>query len=326
MADWGLIGGLGEGLKQGFASYQDAKKQQQEALHRKIQQDRQDKMFQLEAKSKGYEPDTLSPSMASSQDTESVRGYLSKEGLGGLLPEAPTSKDLEFARGKAYDIAREQDKMRSMERMMRQKQEARGPDLTPGQKAADVAFAREYQDYVAQGGSANLQKQLNTLTEVRDRLKSAKGSVGGASAYLPEGVQALTNPELVDIRDNITSAVMGSLRQILGPQFTEKEGQRIIQSSFNPKLSNEANAKRLDAEIRKLQQMAEAKNRAISQYEDSGSISGLRAQSPGLIGESQDQPYEESLPPGTRIQRNKKTGAVRYVDQDGNVIGSMAGR
>lgn len=91
MADWGLIGAVGQGLQSGVNSYQQAQQQQREALERKQRAEREDRMFKSEMRSKGYDVDTeTGETTAHAADPEKVsqlQGLLGHYHAEGLLPQ-----------------------------------------------------------------------------------------------------------------------------------------------------------------------------------------------------------------------------------------------
>ena len=79
----------------------------------------------------------------------------------------------------------------------------------------------------------------------------------------PDLVNAFINPGATDVRESIESVVQRNLKAVLGAQFTEKEGERLISRAFNPKLSPERNARRLRLLIEAMEQAAMANNASL---------------------------------------------------------------
>ena len=63
------------------------------------------------------------------------------------------------------------------------------------------------------------------------------------------------NPEAVDAQELVEEVVQRNLRIVLGAQFTEKEGERLIQRAYNRKLPASMNA----ARVRRLSQLLEGR-------------------------------------------------------------------
>lgn len=157
----------------------------------------------------------------------------------------------------------------------RNKQEGK---LTPGEEAVDKKFAPEYIEWEAGGGAEKLQKDLSTLDAVVAKLEDPNSDVTGKIiGSTPEWMRGFTNPEAQDVHDNIRQVIQQSLRITLGAQFTEKEGERVINASYNPKLSPEVNAKRVKALLNQLQKTARAKQAAVEYYRNNrNSLRGFK--------------------------------------------------
>lgn len=157
------------------------------------------------------------------------------------------------------------------------KEKDKNKDLSPGQKAADVSFGKEYQDWNAQGGYANVDKQLGALEGVKEALKNNPNLTGPRIGATPEWIRSVSNPESIAVQQAANQAVQATLRQTLGAQFTEKEGVRVMNNSYDPRLSPEENIKKIDATIKQLKSMAIEKENASQYFENnSGSLNGYR--------------------------------------------------
>ena len=92
------------------------------------------------------------------------------------------------------------------------------------------------------------------------------------------GFKAVVNPELLALRENVEEVVQRNLRVILGAQFTEKEGERLINRAFNEKLSTKENARRVKLLLNQIRTAAKAKNEAVNYFEKHGSLTGFKGQ------------------------------------------------
>lgn len=153
---------------------------------------------------------------------------------------------------------------------------------TPGQEAVDKKFAAEYADFVASGGYADFEKQINQLDEVATKLEESGSLTGWFVGNIPDFIQAGINPEAISARDAVEEVVQRNLRLILGAQFTEKEGQRLIARAYNPRLSEEENAKRVRNLMRQMKSAAEAKASAARYFEENGTLAGWKGKLPSM--------------------------------------------
>ena len=128
-------------------------------------------------------------------------------------------------------------------------------ELTPFEKKQDELYA----DMLAQwntGGAADSLKNLGNLTSVADRLEAGEENLTGwIIGNTPDLVLGMVNPEAFDAKDLVEEVVQRNLRVVLGAQFTEKEGARLIARAYNARLPEEVNASRL----RSLIQMVESR-------------------------------------------------------------------
>jgi hypothetical protein len=147
-------------------------------------------------------------------------------------------------------------------------------DLTPGQKRVDQQFADEYQDYFASGGYADVDKNVEQLEEVINRLGQEKDLTGGLASLLPKGAKDIVAPNRSEVQEAVEEVVQRNLRLILGAQFTEKEGARLIERSFNPRLSAAENQKRIRRLANQIKAARDAKSRAAEYYERNGTLKG----------------------------------------------------
>ena len=126
------------------------------------------------------------------------------------------------------------------------------------------------------GGSdalMNLVKLKDALTELEKPGSMVTGAIIGMA---PDLVNAFINPTATDVRENIESVVQRNLKAVLGAQFTEREGERLISRAFNPKLPPETNAKRLKLLIEQMEQSAQAQNARLAWIKDPANNSSFR--------------------------------------------------
>ena len=159
--------------------------------------------------------------------------------------------------------------------------------LSKGEEARDKAFGKEYVDFVAKGGFADAEKQLSQLQLVQDALISGdKNLTGPILGQLSDTVTAFTNPEALDMRELVEEVVQRNLRLVLGAQFTEREGERLIARAYNPKLKEEVNAKRVARLAGAMKSALAAKRKAAAYFEEHGTLRGYKGATQAAIEES----------------------------------------
>ncbi len=151
-----------------------------------------------------------------------------------------------------------------------------------GGKALDEQFAKDYATFV-QGGAQDTAKQLSQLSDVSRALKDPKANLTGPTlGNVPDTVKSYTNPQSVAMRERVEEVVQRSLRSILGAQFTEKEGERLIARAYNPRLSEKENAVRVDRLLTQLQQAYQQKTSAAKHFERHGTLEGWKGKMPSM--------------------------------------------
>jgi hypothetical protein len=148
-----------------------------------------------------------------------------------------------------------------------------------GWKTVNEKFGTEVNDWVISGGFSGAKANLIKIDDAIEQLEKSKddffGLTGKNVGVIPKGLRAMFNPDSADLEDNIRSIVYESLRQTLGAQFAEKEGEKLIQASFNSMLSEEKNIVRLKRMRAKILEMAKAKQKSYEYFRaNNGNMSG----------------------------------------------------
>ena len=191
----------------------------------------------------------------------------------------------------------------TVEEALRTKAEGRVaiPGLTEGEKAVDKAFAKDYADFVTGGGSASVSKNIEQLKVVKEALKTQQAT-GPLIGTLSRGMREVVNPAGQELQDTVEEVVQSNLRLVLGAQFTEKEGERLIARAYNPRLGEEVNAKRIERLMTQIEEAAKAKALAGQYYEEHGTLKGFK----GTLYTSASQFLTD---PPAKGDKGKKGGA-----------------
>ena len=160
--------------------------------------------------------------------------------------------------------------------------------LTDAQINSDKAFGTWYtNEWLLKGGGSTEQTYIENLKGVRDVLTDAEKS-GESISGVSQGVlskyptlQAYFNPEGAVAQDRIASVAQLSLKAILGGQFSEREGELLIQRAYNPLLSEAENIERLTQLINRIEKAESYKQSAAKYYEENNSIAGFKGQKYG---------------------------------------------
>lgn len=221
------------------------------------------------------------------QETEAMD--LKRQQLTQMLEIAKMrSQDARYSADQRAEAAREANQIKLMlghmtNAIAQQKVAAAGPKLTKGQEAVDRKFGGEYADYVASGGYADVVKQLDQLNQVvKDLNTEGNDYTGPAVGLIPEKARAFTNPEAVAAKNKVEEVAQRNLRQVLGAQFTQVEGERLIARAYNPSLPPKENARRVEALVKQISDAAKAKESAAKYFEENGTLTGWTGRMPSI--------------------------------------------
>lgn len=147
--------------------------------------------------------------------------------------------------------------------------------VSKGQDAVDKAYAKDYLEWT-QGGKADAEKSIAQLREVSNRLAGSDNISGAILGNIPHAIRSTFGSDSADVQDQVEEIVQRNLRLILGAQFTEKEGARLIARAYNPRLDESVNKARVDRLLKQIESAAAEKQSQADYYEQKGSLVGWR--------------------------------------------------
>jgi hypothetical protein len=155
--------------------------------------------------------------------------------------------------------------------------------LTPGEKSVDESVGKEVADTLTQGKLQDAQKQIQNLEFAIGNLKTKQGISGLVVGNIPDGAnRAMGNNVAVDTRQSIEDSVQRGLRAVLGAQFTEKEGERLIARAYDPSATQDENMRRVNLLLNSMKKAYSAKSEAISYFNKNGTMKGFEGQMPSM--------------------------------------------
>jgi hypothetical protein len=181
-----------------------------------------------------------------------------------------------------------------------------GP-LTPAQKALDTAFGKDYAAFINKGGSSLIKTQLDNLDTAIAALEN-KSNITGKVVGLADksGTLSYVNPDAQEVKDVVGKVVQSDLRQVLGGQFAQKEGEQLLARSYNPAQPQKDNLNRLKSLRKQIADAAEQKIGAVNYFEANGSLKGFK----GL-----ETPAAETPKPKKTTTRKLKSGIEVTVEE-----------
>ena len=84
-------------------------------------------------------------------------------------------------------------------------------------------------------------------------LKDDKELTGNFVSFLPDTLRNIFDKEGFALQQAVESVIQMDLRQTLGAQFAQKEGEMFMARGFNPKLSDKANVEKLKTLLSQLE-------------------------------------------------------------------------
>lgn len=146
--------------------------------------------------------------------------------------------------------------------------------LTVGEKARDVRFAKEFSEFFDQGGYAGVEANLKSLQTSLDALN--KGKTTQAEGFVPDKVGEVLFPQTADVRTNVTSVLIQGLKDTFGGQLSDGERRAMVESAYVSAADPKANARRVEALRDKILKAAKAKEEAGQYFEQNGTLAGFK--------------------------------------------------
>lgn len=154
---------------------------------------------------------------------------------------------------------------------------------TAFQQELDKKFAPIAVDWMA-GEKSLAASRINQLDAVIKTLDSKKRITGPVLGLTPDIVLAFVNPASREARANAERVIQEGLRATLGAQFTKVEGENFLARAYDPKASQEDNARRLRAVVTQMKESAKDREAMLKYVEGpgKGSLVGFTGRVPTI--------------------------------------------
>jgi len=150
-------------------------------------------------------------------------------------------------------------------------------DLSVVEKGIDQEFSKIAVDYTTKG-QAQIEANLENLIEKINILKEGEINVSGPGiGLLPDSAKGILFPKAASYIGDIRDIVFQSLREKLGAQFTEREGDRLVAAAFNSYLDEDLNIARLERLYTTIVEAAKAKEEAIAYFNENRTLKGYKS-------------------------------------------------
>jgi hypothetical protein len=126
--------------------------------------------------------------------------------------------------------------------------------------------------------SADSQKLILQLETVSKALAAGETNLSGPILNLiPDAVKAFTKTgqKAINTREAVEEVVQRNLKLILGGQFTEREGEKLVKRAFNPALDESENLLRVNRLLAQMQAAAGAKQAMADHFNKNGTLAGF---------------------------------------------------
>ncbi len=149
-------------------------------------------------------------------------------------------------------------------------------EVPAGLEAMNKKFGEELIDLDLVGlGEARF--RTAKIKTVLDQLEAGEDLTGPLQAVIGELGRSIYNPKSQQAKDLVESVIQTSLRETLGGQFAQKEGEALIKRAYNIALPPEENAARLRALLAQLEASAASKTAMAEYYrENNFSLAGYK--------------------------------------------------
>ncbi len=156
-----------------------------------------------------------------------------------------------------------------------------GYDQTKGQEKTDQVYAAKHVDFTT-GGASSQVKNINQIKEATEALKNSDNLTGPIVGSIPDSIRKFTNPESINNRERVEEVVQRNLRELLGPQYTENEGDKLIARAYNENLQESENIRRLENLERQMVLSFEAKQSSAKYFRENGTLQGWNGKLPTM--------------------------------------------
>jgi hypothetical protein len=180
-----------------------------------------------------------------------------------------------------------------------------GPNVTVnngGGSFADTLGAQAAEWYKKQSGSySNINDMERVVGTIEDAIANGDQLSGGIINFMPDDVQDLFAPQSQDVRRSVEKVIQSSLKETLGAQFTEREGENVIKRTWNPQAPIEYNLRRTK------QLLNELKGYAAGQDE---LLNGMLSSNGNIIEHMRNNPGSA---------RGVTSDSIRYMQYDDDI-------
>lgn len=158
-------------------------------------------------------------------------------------------------------------------------------NLSPADTARDKAAGTALAAW-DNGGRATVTSNITSLDKIVEGLEDGQIKTRGFVDALPFGsdwARAIVNPQAQDAKNRVEGVIFQTLKETLGAQFTEREGKRLVEASYNPMLDPATNAARLRDYSNGLKKAVEARESMLRYLAENDTLKDYNGATPAGI-------------------------------------------
>ena len=169
-----------------------------------------------------------------------------------------------------------------------------------------------------QGGRQTSQENIGKFGQIIQDLEQGQLDTRTLSEFVPFGGdwwRSALNPTGQQGLDNVRGVIFQGLRDTLGAQFTEKEGERLVNAAYNPKLNEEQNIARLKPALARMKATFRAKEALTKHIMDGGDIREYKGKTPMDVYKSFDGQAGSGSPIPGDVDVDVQSNAQAILDR-----------
>jgi len=169
-----------------------------------------------------------------------------------------------------------------------------------------------------QGGRQTSEENIGKFGQIIQDLEQGQLDTRTLSEFVPFGGdwwRSALNPTGQQGLDNVRGVIFQGLRDTLGAQFTEKEGERLVNAAYNPKLSEEQNIARLKPALARMKATFQAKEALTRHIIDGGDIREYKGKTPMDVYKSFDGQAGSGSPIPGDVDVDVQSNAQAILDR-----------
>ena len=209
---------------------------------------------------------------------------------------------------RATEEKRFRQQMKQQLDIAKAKSAAKVPSKSKTQEIIDKEFGKNYAKSLTSGGLSDSKKQITELGRVITKLGTTDTATGPGVGLLPKIVRDVLLPEGAGLQDNVEEIIQRNLRTILGAQFTEKEGVRLISRAYNPRLDEKENIRRLNTLLVQMKEGHALQQQATEYFLANDTLAGFKGKDKLYTSVYDFDVMEGQLRAGTVEDGHKFTG------------------